>query len=131
MPQLEVELILMRQLASALAMPIVLVDAQGDILFFNEPAEELVGQRFDELGRMPFDEWTGLVDVTDEAGEPLAQEDRFIPTALRKREPAHLRYWLTGADGVRRHIEGTAFPLVGQSARFLGVVGFFWEIKEP
>ena len=82
MPQLEVELILMRQLASCLAMPIVLVDPQGDILFFNEPAEELVGQRFDELGRMPFDEWTHLVDVNDEDGKPVAPEE--LPQLLQE-----------------------------------------------
>jgi hypothetical protein len=42
-----VELILMRQLASYLAMPILLFDPAGNLLFYNEPAEALVGRRFD------------------------------------------------------------------------------------
>jgi len=33
-----VELILMRQLASYLAMPIFVVDPVGNVLFYNEPA---------------------------------------------------------------------------------------------
>jgi PAS domain S-box-containing protein len=128
MPQREVELILMRQLASTLAMPIVLVDPQGDILFFNEAAEEIVGLRFDEIGRMRFAEWTSLVQATDEDGVPLEPEDRFLPRAVHSQEPAHRRQWLTGRDGVTREIEGTAFPLRGQSGQVLATVGIFWEI---
>ena len=39
MPQQEIEVILMRQLASYLAMPILVVDTEGDLVFFNEAAE--------------------------------------------------------------------------------------------
>ena len=37
------------------------------------------------------------------------------------------RAWLRGLDGTRRHVEVTAFPLVGQAGRFLGAVALFWE----
>jgi PAS domain-containing protein len=130
MPQQPVELILTRQLASYLAMPVLLVDTKGDILFFNEPAEKIVGRRFDEMGRMAFDEWRSLVSATTEDGEPLGPEDRFVAIAIRRQEPVHRRYWLTGVDGVSRHIEGTAFPLVGQAGRMLGAVAIFWEIAD-
>jgi hypothetical protein len=30
---------------------------------------------------------------------------------------------------VRRHVEVTAFPLIGQAGRVLGAVGLFWEVK--
>ena len=49
---LPIELILMRQLASHLRVPIFLVDGQGTLLFYNEPAEALLGRRFDEAGEM-------------------------------------------------------------------------------
>jgi len=53
-----IELILMRQLAGSLAMPIFVVDPAGDLLFYNEPAEELLGRRFDEAGPMPAADWS-------------------------------------------------------------------------
>ena len=53
MSQKPIELILMRQLASTLAMPIFLVDADGTLAFYNEPAERVLGMRFEETGEMP------------------------------------------------------------------------------
>ena len=52
MPQRDIGLILMRQLADGLAVPMLLADERGDLLFFNEPAERLLGQRFDDVQRM-------------------------------------------------------------------------------
>ena len=57
MAQKAVELILMRQLASYLAVPIFLVDPDGNLLYYNEPAERLLGRRYDETGEMPAAEW--------------------------------------------------------------------------
>ena len=31
------------------------------------------------------------------------------------------------SDGIKRSVQGIAFPLVGQSNRHLGSVGIFWE----
>ena len=129
--QQSVELILVRQLASHLAVPILLLDPKGEILFFNEPAEELAGKRFSEIGRMGFEEWSAIVRATDDDGRPLELHERIVPRALDRGEPAHRRYWLTDARGQRRHIEGTALPLVRPSGEMLGVLAMFWEIKEP
>ena len=52
MPQRAIELILMRQLASYLAMPIMLFDPAGHLLLYNEPAEPILGRRFDETGEL-------------------------------------------------------------------------------
>ena len=43
MAQHEIELILMRELASYLAMAIFVVDPEGELLYYNEPAERLLG----------------------------------------------------------------------------------------
>jgi PAS domain-containing protein len=43
----------MRQAASYVAMPIFVVDPGGDLVYFNEPAEELLGLRYEEVGEMP------------------------------------------------------------------------------
>ena len=53
MAQKPIELILMRQLASSLVMPIFLVDTSGTLVYYNEPAEQILGVRFDEIGEMP------------------------------------------------------------------------------
>ena len=43
-----IQIILMRQLAGYLSVPLFLVGPNGDLLFYNEPAEAIIGRRFDE-----------------------------------------------------------------------------------
>ena len=52
MPQQPLELILLRQCASHLAMPIWIMGPDGNLLFYNEPAEPILGRRFDEAGEL-------------------------------------------------------------------------------
>jgi len=52
----DIEVILSRHLASCLAMPIFIVDPVGNLLFYNEPAELILGRRFEETGEMPASE---------------------------------------------------------------------------
>ena len=127
MSQKAVELILMRQLASSLAMPIFLVDPSGNLLFYNEPAEQLLGSRYDETGEMSLSEWSSLFAPIGEDGAPLPSEALPLNIALHKHRAAHLTFWIRGLDGVARKIGATAFPLDGQGGRQLGAVGIFWE----
>jgi PAS domain-containing protein len=127
--QKEIELILARQLASCLTMPIIIVDPSGNLIYYNESAEVILGRRFEENGEMSVDEWSMLFRPTDDAGTPLAPETRPLLIALTQHSPAHRELWLQGLDGVRRHIEVTAFPLNGQGERYLGAVAIFWEVK--
>ena len=129
MPQKEIEVILTRQLASYLAMPIIIVDPGGTLLFYNEPAEGIFGVRFEETGEMSLDDWVNTLTITDEHGTPLAPEARPLPIALNERRPVHVDMWIVGLDHVRRHVEATAFPLIGQAGRHLGAVGIFWEVE--
>ncbi|HEV8258472.1 MAG TPA: hypothetical protein VGR42_15980 [Casimicrobiaceae bacterium] len=71
-----IQIILARQLASCVAMPILLVDDEGTLIFYNEPAEAILNQRFEETGEIPADEWNRLVTVADEDRNPVAPEDR-------------------------------------------------------
>jgi PAS domain-containing protein len=127
MSQKAVELILMRQLASSLAMPIFLVDPGGNLLFYNEPAEQLLGSRYDETGEMSVGQWSSLFTPIGEDGAPLPGEALPLDIALHKHRAAHLAFWIRGLDGVSRKIGATAFPLEGQGGRQLGAVGIFWE----
>ena len=55
-----IQIILTRQLAGYLSVPTFLVDPNGTLLFYNEPAEVLLGRRFDETGAMPAEEWSTI-----------------------------------------------------------------------
>jgi PAS domain S-box-containing protein len=129
MPQQEIETILTRQLASYLSMPIFIVDSSGTLLFYNESAEAILGQRFEETGEMPASEWSTAFTPTDKEGASVSPNRLPLMIALTEHRPAHDDLWIRGRDGVPRHIEVTAFPLIGQSDRSLGAVAIFWEVK--
>lgn len=124
--QRPIELILLRQLASYLEMPIFVVDAEGRLVYYNEPAEPLLGMRFDEVGMMETADWLAAFQPGDEAGVALPAGEVPILVALRERRPVHRELWISGLDGVRRPIGATALPLVGQGGSYLGAVAFFW-----
>jgi PAS domain-containing protein len=130
MSQQEIEVILTRQLATYLAMPIFVVGPDGTLVFYNEPAEAILGCRFDETGALPLDEWTQLFKATDEHGIALPPDERPVLVAVKERRPSHRSFWICGMDNVLRHIEVTAFPLIGQADRYLGAVAIFWEAAQ-
>jgi len=127
MAQKAVELILMRQLASTLAMPIFLVDADGTLVFYNEPAERVLGKRFEETGEMPPSEWSTLWQPMEADGRPLAPERLPLMIAFSDRKPAHGEFWIQSLDGARRQIRATAFPLIRLTEEVVGAVVIFWE----
>jgi PAS domain-containing protein len=129
MAQKAIELILVRQLASYLAMPTFIVDAEGTLVFYNEPAERVLGQRFDETGEMSSTDWATAFAPTDDAGLPLPPERVPLMIAHLERRPAHARLSIRGFDKVTRQIEATALPLIGLAGRYVGAVAVFWERK--
>jgi PAS domain-containing protein len=126
-PQKPIELILMRQLASSLAMPIFLIDADGTLVFYNESAERILGRRFDETGEMSAEEWATAFSPTDEAGRPLPPDALPLTIAHVERRPVHVELWIRGLDNVARQIGSTALPLIGTGGRYVGAVSIFWE----
>jgi PAS domain-containing protein len=127
MSQHEIEVILARHLAECLAMPVFIVNPAGDLIFYNEPAEAVLGQSYTETGTMPAQEWATIFQPFDVEGKLLPPEELPLVIALSKRHPAHKIFWIHGKDGVTREIEVTAFPLIGQADRFLGAIAIFWE----
>jgi PAS domain-containing protein len=123
-----IEIILMRELAGHLATPIFVVDAQGDLLYYNDPAEKLLGSRFDETGMMPFAEWSTVFTPTDEHGTPIPPDGLPLAIAVQQHRPAHGDMWIRGLDGERRRLTVTAFPLKGQWGDHLGSAAIFWEL---
>ena len=130
MPQHEIEVILARQLAEYLAMPIFIVDPAGDLLYYNEPAEAILGIRYVETGPMPASEWSTVFNPVDQDGKPIPPEELPLVIAFTKYHSAHKRFWIEGLDKALRQIELTAFPLIAQAERFLGAIAIFWEVPE-
>jgi PAS domain-containing protein len=122
-----VELILARQLASDLAVPILLVDARGDTLFYNEPAEAIFGRPFDEIDALPFEERAAMLAPRRENGEPLPVDQLPGMIALRERRPAHAEIYIHGFDGVLRAVEATAIPVESAGGHLLGTLVVMWR----
>lgn len=123
-----IQLILARQLAASLAMPILLVDTEGMLIFYNEPAEVILDQRFEETGEMALDEWTRRFALADEERNPIAPEDRPLMMALSEGKPYSRTVWMRCGHREWRHVSITAFPLIGEAAQFLGAQMIFWEV---
>ena len=127
MSQKPIELILTRQLATYLAMPVFIVDPTGTLVFYNEPAERILGRRFEETGEMPVEEWSTVFAPTDDHGAPIPPETLPLRVTLTEHRPSSAVFWITGFDGVRRRIETIAIPLLAAAGRDLGALAIFWE----
>jgi PAS domain-containing protein len=123
-----IQIILARQFASSLAMAILIVDTAGTLIFYNEPAEAILGQRFDETGEISADTWSTLFAVEDEERKPIAQEDRPTMMALSERKPFSRTVWMQCGHREWRHMNITAFPLIGEANQFLGAQMIFWDV---
>jgi PAS domain-containing protein len=126
--QVGIELILMRQLADYLAMPVFIVDKDGALVFYNEAAHLLLGHPYEENGELPLEEWSAGFRPQRENGEAVPPEELPLVTALKQGVPAQLSPLLIeGSDGKQRQIGVSAFPLVGQQGP-AGAVAIFWEV---
>jgi len=120
-------LILARELASNLATPTLIADDRGQLLFYNEAAEGLLGGPFAEAGEMPIDDWTASFSPRTHDQEALPPERRPARIALDARLPSHERFWITSRDGVDREVAVTAFPLFAHADEFVGIMAIFWR----
>ena len=62
----------------------VLVDPAGALLYYNEPAEKILGRRYDESGEMPLEEWATIFVPTDEAGKVIPLEALPLSRAVQQ-----------------------------------------------
>ncbi len=114
-------------LIEALPDAVVVADAEGRIVFFNEPAEITIGRTFAETGELPAEELADMLCTEDEEGRRLGLEELPAGLAMLDRTPAHGTFCITALDGVRRTLSGTAVPLFARADDFVGVMAVFWE----
>jgi PAS domain-containing protein len=123
-------LILAREFSSQLAMPTFIVDGDGNLVFYNEAAEPIIGRSFAEVGELDAAELLRTIDIANLDGEVLEPRDRAIGVALFEGRPTHATRRLRGIDGVWHTVEVTAFPLMTGPDEVGGVVAIFWESDE-
>lgn len=126
----QIEIILSRQVADCLSIPIFLTDPKGDLIFYNEPAEILLGRRFEETGKMTVEEWSTIFKPVDERGDPMAADELPLVKTLNLQIPAHGSFWIESLKGERFQINVTAYPVIGRPDRFLGAVAIFWKKED-
>lgn len=127
MAQKPIELILLRELVTQLSLPVTLVDAKGRVVFFNEPAEKLLGLRHDVTGELPLARFAEMYAPVDPDGAPIPFERLPIGVALRERRPQQGELLVHDAVGARHRISATSIPLDGQGGTLLGAMSIFWE----
>jgi PAS domain-containing protein len=119
-------LIVGRELGSLLATPFFLVDAAGNLVFYNESAEQVLGLRFSEAGELSIEQWGTMWSPEDANGTPLEADELPLVQALSHRKPAHRPIVITGADGKKVEIEVTAVPLFASAEQLVGAAAIFW-----
>ena len=120
------ELILARNLVSLVSLAAVLVDVDGQIVFYNDAAAELVGRRFEEIGTMSRDEWSARYGPVDEQGAALVPDELPLAVAVREGRPAYARFRIRAERGLLE-VEAGALPLLGP-AGYRGAMVFFWVV---
>ncbi|MBT8249455.1 MAG: PAS domain-containing protein [Acidimicrobiia bacterium] len=131
MAQQPIELILLKQWATYIAIPLWIMDEAGNLVFYNEPAESVLGERFDEAGRINAEDLADKFQTRGIDGEPLESKELPIMVALTEGHPAHLALQIRSVDGEWREIQVSAIPIEGEGGRHLGAFAMFWETSQP
>ncbi len=123
--QRPIALIQARSLIASLSTAAFLVDEAGNLLFYNEAAEGLLGLPFDDAGEMAPEKWGSRFRPRKPGGEELAVEELPLTVALREGHPGHSLMEITAADGQDRQIAVSAIPIRGQFGQS-GAFAIFW-----
>jgi PAS domain-containing protein len=127
MPAQPIELILARQFGDSLSMPVFLVDPDGNLLFYNEPAEGIFGLRFGDTGGMRVEEWAQVFRPTDVDGNPISAGELPLVKTLVTRKPSNGSFYIENLKGERLLITVLSFPIEGRPDRYLGAMAIFWK----
>jgi PAS domain-containing protein len=127
MSSYEIEIILNRQLADCLSLPVFITDTAGDLIFYNEAAEELLGRRFEETGEMSKEIWSTCFKPLDEDGNQLPPEELPLVKTLKEVYPHHKSLRMESLNGAIHDISVTSYPIISRSGKFLGAVAIFWK----
>jgi PAS domain-containing protein len=121
-------LIQARNLITDLALPALLTDHEGRLLFYNEAAGALLGRRFEEVGPMQREDWAHEYGPFDDDGRAIAADSLPLGRALRGGRPAQGSFRVRLGDRGLQEVEVSALPLV-DSERYDGSLIVFWPVE--
>lgn len=125
-----IEIILHRQLADCLAIPVFIVDPDGNLLFYNEPAELVLGRRYEDTGEMSVEEWSTAFRTTYESGAHMPPENLPLVKTLNDHLPHHATFRIESLTGRTQSIAVTSIPIIGRTGIFEGAVAIFWKTTD-
>ena len=126
----DIEIILNRQLADCLSIPVFITDTKGNLLFYNEPAEEILGKRYEDTGEMPVETWSTIFKAKEFDGSEIVPQDLPLVKTLTEQLPFHRTFLIESLLGKLEKISLTSYPIIGRTGKFLGAVAIFWRQKE-
>lgn len=125
--QQPIDLILARNLISGIRLAAFLIDPEGVLVFFNDAAGELIGRRFEEVGRLEREQWNSRFGPFDEFGKLMPTEGMPITQALREGLPAHDRFHVSAGESDELiEVEVSALP-IATAEGFQGAIVGFWR----
>ena len=125
MPAYEIEIILNRQLADCLSMPVFITDTQGNLIFYNEPAEQILGTRFEDSGEMKVETWSKIFKQQDEDGNLLPPESLPLVRTIRDQYPYHKTFLFRAYRENSKKFLLQLIPLSEDQASSLAPLRFF------
>jgi PAS domain-containing protein len=130
MAQHPIEIILLQQWAAMMGVPIWITDAAGNLVYFNEPTEALIGLSFEEAGNLAAADLSERFVICDVDGSPLPEYERPLVIALEKQQPSQRRIRIRAEDGTSKVISDVAIPIIGEGNRHLGAMVILWDTGE-
>ena len=127
--QPDLVLIVARSFATKLATPTVIIDARGDLVFFNDAAAEVLGTSYLEVGELRVSHWQELFQPRTLDQQPMTAAETPGGVALLERRPVHDSFMVRGLDGREREITVTSFPLFSHPDEVVGSMSIFWELQ--
>jgi PAS domain-containing protein len=128
--QRPIELILLRELARRLAMPVTLYDADQRLVYLNPAAEALLAAGREKLEETSLDDMMDFLRPTDAYGAPIPAERMPIGVALTEERGQHGNLWIHDAQGVAHWMANTSIPLRGQGGDALGAMSIWWKVGD-
>jgi PAS domain-containing protein len=121
------ELILARNLVSIISLAAVLVDVEGALVYYNEAAAEVIGNRFEERGLIPREQWSAEMGPVDAEGTPIPLEELPLTATLRDGRPGYAQFFIRAEGGGLIEIVAGTLPLVGATGNH-GALVVFWPV---
>jgi PAS domain-containing protein len=122
----EVELILARKFAEALSDVVLIIDAQGDTIFFNEPGGRMLGRPFEEFDALPFAERNAILAPLRSDGSPLPRGELPGIRAMAEGRPTYVAFYVHDVQGHLQAVETVGVPIQNAGGRMLGAFVVAW-----